>query len=101
MEKPAFLMAVQRVVGGVEVEHDLLRRPRMRRKEQLDEPPLDRRRIMADPEIARRLWPAQLQPIERAFAGHRRTIAAARRELARQHRQSGSWRSVSWSFRSS
>jgi hypothetical protein len=38
MEEPAFLMAVQGVVGGVEIEDDLRRRPEMRVEEQLDPP---------------------------------------------------------------
>ena len=37
--------------------------------------------------VARRRRAAQLQPVERAFAGQRRTIPAARRQLAGQHRQ--------------
>jgi hypothetical protein len=36
--------------------------------------------------IARQLRPAQLQPVERRFAGQRRTILATRRELAGEHR---------------
>ena len=41
---------------------------------------------MADLVIARRLRPAQLQPVERRLAGHRRAVLAPRLELARQHR---------------
>src|SRR5947207_10426835 len=41
---------------------------------------------MADLVIARRLQSAQLQPVERRLAGHRRTIFAPRFELARQYR---------------
>ena len=47
---------------------------------------LDRRRIVADLVIARRFQLAQLQPVERRLAGHRRAILAPRRKLARQHR---------------
>jgi hypothetical protein len=36
VKEPAFLMAVQRVVGGVEVEDDLFGRPSVRFKEQGD-----------------------------------------------------------------
>ena len=56
-------------------------------QEQVDEQPLDGHRIVADLVIARRLQAAQLQPVERRLAGHRRAILAARSELAREHRQ--------------
>ena len=48
VEEPAFLLAVQRVVGGVEVEDDLLGRPRVRFQEQVDEQALDGRAVMSD-----------------------------------------------------
>ena len=79
-------MPVQRVVGGVEIEGDLWRRGRMGIEKQIDKQPFDRRRVMADLVIARRLRPAQLQPVERRFAGQRRTIRAPRLKLAAQHR---------------
>ena len=47
---------------------------------------LDRHRIVTDLVIARRLQAAQLQPVERRLAGHRRAVLASRLELARQHR---------------
>ena len=37
MEEPAFLSAVQRNVGIVEIEHDLARRTLMRLQEKLDQ----------------------------------------------------------------
>jgi hypothetical protein len=37
--------------------------------------------------IAGQLRPAQLEPVERRFAGQRRAILAPRRQLAGQHRQ--------------
>ncbi len=52
LEEPAFLVAVQRIVGGVEIEDDLLGRCRMRFQEQIDEQPLDRGFVMADPRPA-------------------------------------------------
>ena len=59
VKEPAFLVAVQRVVGRVEVEHDLARRFLMGVEKQLDEQPLDRRSIVVDLVIARRpfVWP--------------------------------------------
>ena len=44
VEEAPFLMAVQRVVGGVEIEDDLLRRAAVRLQKQIDEQRLDRRR---------------------------------------------------------
>ena len=48
VEEPPFLMAVQRVVGGVEVDDDLFGRLRVRLEEEVDEQRLDRRRLVAD-----------------------------------------------------
>jgi len=78
---------VQGIVGGVEIEDDLLRRTGMRLQEQIDQQPFDRRRIMADLVIARWLRPAQLQPVQRRFAGDRRAAPAPGRQFAGQHRQ--------------
>ena len=87
MEEPPLLLAVHRIVGRIEIKDDLVRRSLVRLQEQVDEEPLDGHRIVTDLVIARRLQAAQLQPVERRFAGHRRAILAARRELAREHRQ--------------
>ncbi len=84
--RSGLLMPVQRVVGGVEVEDDLLRRSPVCFQEQIDEQPLDRRPVVGDLVIARRLGPAQLEPIQRALARHRRAIRTPRRELAGEHR---------------
>jgi hypothetical protein len=86
VEEPAFLVAVQRIVGRVEVEDDLLGRLGMGLQEQIDEQPLDRGGIVADLVIARRCRSAQFQPIERRFARDRSAIPPPRREFARQHR---------------
>ena len=86
VEETPFLMPVQRVVGGVEIEGDLRRRRRMGVEKQIDKQRFDRRRVIADLVVAGRLLPAQFQPIERRFAGQRRTIGAPRFELAAQHR---------------
>jgi hypothetical protein len=87
VEKAPFLMPVQRVVGGVEIENDLLRRSGMGIEKEVDKNPLDRRQIVADLAIGRDLVAAQFQPVERRFAGHRRTVLAPRPQLAGQHRQ--------------
>ena len=89
VEEPALLLAVHRIVGGVEVEDDLGGRRRMRLHEQIDEQPLDRRPVVADLVVARRLRPTQLQTVQCALARQRRTLRPPRRELAdhrRQHR---------------
>ena len=55
-------------------------------QEQIDEQRLDRRRIVADPVIARRLRPAQFQPVQRRFACHRRAVGPLGLQLAGQDR---------------
>jgi len=55
-------------------------------KEQIDQQVPDRHRIVTDLVVARRCQLAQLQPVERRFAGHRRTILAPRRKLAGEYR---------------
>ena len=59
----------------------------VRVQEQIDEQPLDRRRIVAHLVIARRARPAQFQPVQRRLAGQRRAVRPLRRKLAGQHRQ--------------
>ena len=93
VEEAAFLMAVQRVVGGVEIEDDLLRRAAMGLEEQIDQQPLDHRRIVADLVIAGRHRPAQLEPVQRRLARHRSAILAPRFQLAGRIAITGSWRS--------
>jgi hypothetical protein len=87
MKKAAFLVPVQRVVGGIQIENDLLGRVLVRLQEQIDKQPLDLGPVPGDPVIARQLRPAQLEPVERRFAGQGRTTLAPRRQLASQHRQ--------------
>src|SRR5271169_5662080 len=86
VEETALLMAVQRVVSGVEIEDDLPGRLVVRLQEQIDEQPLDRGPVMADLVIAGRLGAAQLEPVQRRFPGDRRARLAPRRELAGQNR---------------
>jgi len=87
VKEAAFLVPVQRIVGGVEVENDLLGRLRVRFQKQIDKQRFDLRPIPGDPVVARQRRAAQLQSVERRFAGQRRTILAPRRQLAGQHRQ--------------
>ena len=86
VEEPAFLMAVQRIVGGVEVEHDLLGRLRVRLEEEVDEQRLDRRRVVADLLVAGGDLARQFEPVQRRLAGDRRAVLAPGRELAGQNR---------------
>jgi hypothetical protein len=72
---------VQRIVRRIQVEDDLPRRPLIRLKEQLDQQILDRHRIVADLVVARRFKLAQLQPVDRRFAGDRRVFLAPRFKL--------------------
>lgn len=84
MEEPLLLRAMQRIVRGVQIEDDLPGRPLVRLDEHVDQQPLDRRRIVADPVILRRLRPAQLQPVQRALAGEGRTVRPPRRLIVIQ-----------------
>jgi hypothetical protein len=79
-------MAVQRIVGRIQIEDDLLRRPAMGLQKDIYEQPLNRRRIVADLVVARGHRPAQLQPIKGALARNRRALRPAGLKLARQDR---------------
>ena len=76
---------MHRIVGRIQIENDLARRTPMRVQEQVDHQPLDGNRIVADLVIARRLQPAQLQPVQRRLAGDRCAVVASCFQLARQH----------------
>jgi hypothetical protein len=86
VKEPPLLVPVQRIIGGVEIEDDLLWRALVRFYKQIDKQGLDLGPIPSDPVIARQLRPAQLKPVERRFAGQRRAILTPRRQLAGQHR---------------
>ena len=69
VEEPALLAAVQRIAGGVEIEHDLRRRGGMGLQEQVHQQPVHRVRVSDDPLVAvpgRRFRHAELQPVQRA-----------------------------------
>jgi putative transposase len=55
VEEPPLLLAVQRIIGGIEVEYDLSRGALMCFHKQVDQKILDRHRIVADLVVARRL----------------------------------------------
>src|ERR1700678_1608471 len=89
VKEPPLLIAVQRIVGRIEVEHDLTRRLGVRVEKQFDKQPLDRRAIVAYLVIARPLARARrmLQPVQCALARQRRRLIAIALELAQKHAQ--------------
>ena len=44
VEEPPFLLAVQRIIGRIEIKNDLLRRSRVRLQEHIDQQSLDGQR---------------------------------------------------------
>jgi hypothetical protein len=83
----AFLVAMQGHVGRIRIEHDDLRRRRVRLPEDVEEQPVDRGAVVADLVIAVGRAPlaflrGMLEPIERALAGERGVPFIARGELA-------------------
>ena len=88
MEETALLVAMQRIVGRIQIENDLLRWRLVCLEEEVDEQALDRARIMPDLVVAvvgpqRRV----LQSVERALARERGAVLALGPELAGQRRQ--------------
>jgi hypothetical protein len=90
MEESAFLMPVQRVVGGVD---DLARRCLVRGEEEIDEQPLDRRPVMADLVVAARRQGRVLGPVQGALAGERGAGLAPAWSVSARIASTGSWRS--------
>src|SRR5512144_228190 len=77
VKEPSFLMAVQRIVGCVEIKDDFARRSGMRLEEYLHEQALDRSSIVPDLVIARRRSVRSvLQPVQGRLAGQRRAVRA-------------------------
>ena len=78
MKEATFLMAVQRVIGGVEIEDDLLGRRRVRFEEQVDEQAFDRRAVVADLVVARRLGGRVLETVRCSCRRAARSSGAGR-----------------------
>ena len=79
VEEAAFLMAVQRIVGGVQVKDDLLRRFGMRVEEEVDKEAFDGAPVDGDLALAVVRSPrGVLQPVQRALATQRRAVRTAR-----------------------
>ena len=72
MEETPLLMAVDRIVRGVQVERDPRRWLGMGVQEQVDEQPLDRRGIVGDLAVAVPVGGRVLQAVQRALARQRR-----------------------------
>ena len=88
MEEPAFLRAVQGIVGGVQVEHDPLGRPPVGLQEQIDQQVGERLRVVGDLVVALgRSHRRVLQALERALAGERRAVHPLGREPLGEQRQ--------------
>jgi hypothetical protein len=101
VEEASLLMAMQRVVGGIEVKNDLWRRRGVRVEKEIDEQTLDLRRVIADLVVTRRFGPAPLRrfSVDLLASGAQFDRRAA--SLPARIAIAGSWRSSSWSIRSS
>jgi hypothetical protein len=86
VKKPALLVPVQRVVGGIKIENDLPRRTHLGLDKQIDQQIFDRLRVVPDLVIGHWLRLAQFEPVECRFASHRSAVLAPRFKLAGQHR---------------
>jgi hypothetical protein len=86
MKEAPLLLAMQRIIRGIEVERDPARRRPMRLEKQINEQPVHRRRIVADLVVARWFRLRQFQPVQRRLAGHGGAVRASRLKLSRQHR---------------
>jgi hypothetical protein len=88
VEEPALLLAMQGIIRGVEIQGDLLGRPRVRLQEQVDEQMDERGRVVTDLVIAVvRAWRDVFQPVERALAGEQRAVRALGLEPVGEQRE--------------
>lgn len=71
-------MAVDRVVGAIEVESDLPRRHLVRLEEEVHEQALDRPAVVADLVVAAWRQRGLLEPVQGAFAGEWRAQSLRR-----------------------
>ena len=75
VEEPSLLLAVQRDVGVVEIQHDLARRTVVRFEKEIDQQRIDQRSVAIDLVILRRVAPRRVfQAIERALASQRLAV---------------------------
>ena len=95
MKEAAFLMAVQRIVGGIQVEDDLLRRVLVRFQKQIDKQRLNLAAVPSDPAIASRLNAAQLDRLSVLFPASGAQSLRRADSLPASTAIVGSWRSSS------
>jgi len=87
MEEAAFLMAVDRIVGRVKIEDDLLRGRRVCLQEDIDEQALDGGALVPNLVITGgRPFRRVFQSVQRALTRDRGTVFAPRLQLPRQNR---------------
>ncbi len=90
MEEPAFLIAVDRIVGGVEVEDDALRRGCLAFEKEADKQPLHGLLVQTEFAITVIFRPWRVfEPVQRRLASQRRAVGSLRFQLSRhkpQHR---------------
>ncbi len=95
VKEAPFLLTVQRIVGGIQIQPDFFRGPRVRFDKQIDQQPVDTLSVGHDPLVTTprsRFRTAQLQSIERARTRQRiplvtRTCSALSRQIAFTHHQ--------------
>jgi hypothetical protein len=87
VKEAALLVAVQRIVGGIQIERNLRRRFHVCVQEQVDEHRLNGIGVGGELGVAGGFGPAQFQPVQRALAGQRRAVRPPCGELAGQRRQ--------------
>jgi hypothetical protein len=98
VKEPALLVSVQRIIGGIEIERDLAGRLGVRIQEQIDKQRLDRPGIGADPGIAAGFGSSRFKVLLPASGAQSLRRASS---LPANTASTGSWRSSSWSTRSS
>ena len=96
VEEPAFLIAMDGVVGRVEIEDDALGRRRVGLEKEADEQPFHCALVHAQLAIAVFVcfWRV-LKAVQRGLPRQHSAIGAARFRLARDKTEHGSWRSSS------
>jgi hypothetical protein len=87
VEEAALLMAMERIVGRIEIENDLFGRSLVCLEEESDEQALDCCRIMPDLVVTARSRRRMLEPVERALTRQGSAVLALGLELAGERRQ--------------
>ena len=88
MEEPAFLIALQGVVGRIQIQHHLRRRRLLALQKQIDQKNVDQLAIgdnLLETITLRRRWLAELQAVQRAGTGQRVTAVTFPQALRAGH----------------